>query len=60
LYHRRTRRATPGCARELDLPTLTALRFNPSAPGFVGRLVAAGNPEMRAVGVWGRELAIDL
>jgi hypothetical protein len=34
----------------LDLPTLTAIRFNPVLQGFFDRLVAAGKPRMQAVG----------
>lgn len=49
----RTRLSKSGNARlrkALDLPTLTAIRFNPVLASFFARLVAAGKPKMQAVG----------
>lgn len=36
--------------KPLDLPALTAVRFNPVLKAFYERLVAAGKPKMAAVG----------
>src|SRR5262249_61724713 len=47
-----TRLSKAGNARlrkALDLPALTAIRFNPLLKGFFDRLVAAGKPRMQAV-----------
>ena len=49
----RTRLSKSGNARlrkALDLPTLTAVRFNPVLKGFFDLLVGAGKPKMQAVG----------
>jgi hypothetical protein len=42
--------------KALHLPALTAIRFYPLLRGFFGRLVAAGEPKMRAVGACLRKL----
>ena len=44
--------------KALDLPTLTAIRFNPVLKGFFDRLVAAGKPKMQAVGACMRKLVM--
>jgi hypothetical protein len=44
--------------KALDLPTLTAVRFNPLLKGFFERLVAAGKPKTQAVGACVRRLVI--
>ncbi len=54
-----TRLSKAGNARlrkALDLPTLSAIRFNPVLKAFFGRLVAAGKPRMQAVGACMRKL----
>ena len=56
---KRTRLSKEGNARlrkELDLPALTAARFNPLVAAFYDRLVAAGKPKMAAVGACMRKL----
>jgi transposase len=58
---RRTRLSKAGNARlrkALDLPTLTAVRFNPLLRSFFARLVAAGKPRMLAVGACMRKLVM--
>jgi transposase len=58
---RRTRLPKAGTARlgqALDLPTLTAIRFNPLLQGFFERRVAAGKPRMAAVGACLRKLGM--
>jgi len=55
---RYTRLSKAGNARlrtALDLPTLTAIRFNPVLKAFFERLVAAGKPRMQAVGACRRK-----
>jgi transposase len=55
----RTRLSKAGNARlrkALDLPTRTAIRFNPVLKAFFQRLVAAGKPKMQAVGACMRKL----
>jgi transposase len=57
----RTRLSKAGNARlrkALYLPTLTAIRFNPTLRGFFARLVAAGKPKMQAVGACMRKLVM--
>jgi transposase len=57
----RTRLSKSGNARlrkALDLPTLTAIRFNPVLRGFFERLRAAGKPKMQAVGACMRKLVL--
>jgi hypothetical protein len=50
-------RSAPGCRRKaLDLPALTATRFNPLVAAFHDRLVAAAKPKMAAVGACLRKL----
>ena len=44
--------------KALDLPTLTAIQFNPLLRGFFERLVAAGKPKMQAVGACMRKLVM--
>ena len=44
--------------KALDLPTLTAIRFNPVLKRFFDRLVAAGKPKMQAVGSCMRKLVM--
>jgi transposase len=56
---KRTRLSKAGHARlrkALDLPTLTAIRFNPLLKALVERLVAAGKARMAAVGACLRKL----
>ena len=56
---KRTRLSKAGNARlrkALDLPALTATRFNPLVAAFYDRLVAAGKPKMAAVGACLRKL----
>ena len=56
---KRTRLSKAGNARlrtALDLPALTATRFNPLVAAFYERLVAAGKPKMAAVGACMRKL----
>lgn len=57
----RTRLSKSGNARlrtARDLPTLTAVRFNPVLKGFFDRLVAAGKPKMQAVDACLRKLVM--
>ena len=57
----RTRLSGSGSARlrtALDLPTLTAIRFNPILRACFDRLVAAGKPRMQEVGACLRELVM--
>jgi transposase len=57
----RTRLSKAGNARlrkALDLPTLTAVRFNPVLKAFFDRLVTAGKPKMQAVGACMRKLVM--
>ena len=54
----RTRLSKSGNARlrtALDLPTLTAVRFNLALKAFYARLVAAGKPKMCAIGACMRQ-----
>lgn len=56
---KRTRLSKAGNARlrkALDLPTLTAIRFNPLLKAFFERLVAAGKSKRAAVGACMRKL----
>ena len=56
---KRTRLSKAGNARlrkALDLPAMTAVRFNPLVAAFYDRLVAAGKPKMAAVGACMRKL----
>jgi hypothetical protein len=56
---KRTRLSKAGSARlrkALDLPTLTAIRFNPRLRALFERLVAAGKARMAAVGARMRKL----
>jgi transposase len=58
---KRTRLSKAGNARlrkALFLPTQTAVRFNPLLRGFFERLVAAGQPRMRAIGACMRKLVM--
>lgn len=58
---RHTRLSKAGNARlrrALDLPTLSAIRFNPVLRGFFERLVNAGTPRMQAVGACMRKLVM--
>ena len=56
---KRTRLSKAGNARlrkALDLPAMTAVRFNPLVAAFYDRLVAAGKPKMAALGACMRKL----
>ena len=56
---KRTRLSKAGNARlrkALDLPALTATRFNPLVAAFYERLVTAGKPKMAAIGACMRKL----
>ena len=57
----RARLSKSGNARlrkALDLPTRTAIQFNPLLKAFFARLVAAGKPKRQAVGACLRKLVM--
>jgi transposase len=55
---RLSKAGNPRLRKALFLPTQTTVRFNPLLAGFFARHVAAGKPQMQAIGACMRKLVM--